>query len=169
MKYVAFLRSLNVGGKHIVKMPELKKLFEELGFKNVATFIASGNVIFEAKSATSAKIEAALAKALGYEVRTFLRTLDELARIGETDDSDCTLYVGFFAKGADAEIKRKVKALSTPIDEVYADGTELYWLCRAQSFSDATVTGAQIEKALGQPVTIRNINTVRKIAAKYRS
>ncbi len=167
MKYVAFLRSLNVGGKHVVKMPELKKLFEGMGFKNVATFIASGNVIFEAKSTTSAKIEAALAKALGYEVRTFLRTPDDLARIGEADDTGGTMYIGFFAKSADAEAKRKVKALSTPIDEVRADDTELYWLCRAQSYTDATVTGTQIEKALGQPVTIRNINTVRKIAAKY--
>lgn len=167
MKYVAFLRSLNVGGKHVVKMPELKKLFEQLGFQNVQTFIASGNVIFEGKNATSAKIEAALQNALGYEVRAFLRTLDDLARIGETDDSECTLYVGFFAKSADADTKRKVKALTTPIDTVYADGTELYWLCRAQSYSDATVTAAQIEKALGQPVTVRNINTVRKITAKY--
>jgi uncharacterized protein (DUF1697 family) len=167
MKYVAFLRSLNVGGNHVVKMPELKTLFENIGFTNVATFIASGNVIFEAKNATSAKIEAALEKALGYEVRTFLRTLAELARIGETADSGGTMYIGFFAKPADVEAKRKVKALSTPVDEVRVDGTELYWLCRAQSFSDATITGARIEKTLGQPLTIRNINTVRKIAAKY--
>lgn len=47
MKYIAFLRGINVGGKNKVAMAELKKCFEELGFTNVKTFIASGNVIFE--------------------------------------------------------------------------------------------------------------------------
>jgi len=45
-RYVALLRGINLGG-HTVKMDRLKKLFEELGLKNVETFIASGNVIFE--------------------------------------------------------------------------------------------------------------------------
>lgn len=55
-KYIAFLRAINVGG-HNVKMDELKKYFESLGFSNVETFIASGNVIFEASAKDAAKLE----------------------------------------------------------------------------------------------------------------
>ena len=165
MKYVAFLRAINVGG-HIVKMDVLKKLFEKMGFANVQTFIASGNVIFDARSASEAKIEKVLREALGYEVRTFLRTPAQLARIAEVSAADGTLYVGFMAQDASEDAKRKVQALSTAIDDLHAEGTEVYWLCRTK-FSETKLTGAAVEKALGQAATLRNINTVRKIAAKY--
>jgi len=167
MKYIAFLRAINVGG-HTVKMDELRRLFEEMGFANVETFIASGNVIFDARSASEAKIEAALRKALGYEVKTFLRTPAQLARIAATNDDGGTLYVGFVAAAASDDAERKIQALSTDVDEVRAEGTELYWLCRASRYSDATITAAQVEKAAGQAATMRNISTVRKIAAKYK-
>src|SRR5688500_10294347 len=87
-RYVAFLRGINVGG-HTVKMDALKQAFEALGFENVSTFIASGNVIFETSAKNAAaletKIEKALHKDLGYEAATFLRTEAEIARIAEHD------------------------------------------------------------------------------------
>ena len=49
MKYIAFLRAVNVGGHNKIKMDDLKKLFISLGYKNVETVIQSGNVIFEAR------------------------------------------------------------------------------------------------------------------------
>jgi len=55
-KYIAFLRAINVGG-HTVKMDHLRSLFEALGFSNVETFIASGNVIFESKSKSTRALE----------------------------------------------------------------------------------------------------------------
>ena len=74
MKYVAFLRAINVGG-HTVKMDHLRNLFESMGFANVETFIASGNVIFDSKTKSTAalemEIENQLQAALGYEVRRF--------------------------------------------------------------------------------------------------
>jgi uncharacterized protein (DUF1697 family) len=83
-RFIAFLRAINVGG-HVVTMEKLRALFEALGFKNVETFIASGNVIFESRStdtvALERRIEARLLKALGYEVVTFVRTDAEVAAI----------------------------------------------------------------------------------------
>ena len=74
-KFIAFLRAINVGN-HTVTMDQLRRLFEELGFTNVETFIASGNVIFDAKAKTvsslEAKIEKHLEKVLGYEVSTMV-------------------------------------------------------------------------------------------------
>ena len=83
-RYIAFLRAINVGG-HTVKMDALRVLFESLGFINVETFIASGNVLFETPDGDpqemETKIEACLRSALGYEVATFIRTRAELAAI----------------------------------------------------------------------------------------
>ena len=83
-RYIAFLRAINVGG-HTVKMDRLREIFESLGFANVETFIASGNVVFETTALDTAALEtriaAALQAALGYEVATFIRTEAELARI----------------------------------------------------------------------------------------
>ncbi|MEZ0385931.1 MAG: DUF1697 domain-containing protein, partial [Verrucomicrobium sp.] len=85
MKLVAFLRAINVGGRN-VPMAELRRHFANLGLENVETFIASGNVIFDApprkKAAVLEKqIESHLHSALGYEVATFVRTEKELAAI----------------------------------------------------------------------------------------
>src|SRR5918993_4656593 len=104
MKYVAFLRAINVGG-HIVKMDLLRSLFESMGFANVETFIASGNVIFDSKTKSTAalekKIEKQLHAALGYEVKTFLRTLNEIADVtrdeifkSELETPGNILYIG---------------------------------------------------------------------------
>src|SRR5580700_5087804 len=85
-KYVAFLRAINVGG-HVVPMEKLRKLFSGLKFSNVETFIASGNVIFEMKSAADQRLETKIEKhleaALGYEVGTFVRSLEEIRAISE--------------------------------------------------------------------------------------
>src|SRR5687768_4657369 len=107
-RYIAFLRAINVGG-HTVKMDRLRQLFEELGFANVETFIASGNVIFETRStkmpALEKKIERHLHAALGYEVTTFIRTPAELTAVaalqpfapGDLAAPDHTAYVIFLA------------------------------------------------------------------------
>ena len=83
---IALLRAINVGG-HTVKMDQLRTLFAALGYANVTTYIASGNVIFEtpptSTEALEAQIERHLRDALGYEVITFIRTAEELATIAD--------------------------------------------------------------------------------------
>lgn len=176
-KYVAFLRAINVGG-HTVKMDYLRGLFEGLGFSNVETFIASGNVIFDTTSRSTRtlekKIESCLLKALGYEVATFIRSTAELADIAEHKpfpDSELSapvhaLYIGFMADEPSAVAKKKLLLLATKVDDFRLAGREVYWLCRV-NFSDSAISGAQLAKALGMPLTLRNSTTLRKIAAKY--
>lgn len=178
-KYVAFLRAINVGG-HTVKMDELRQLFESLGFSNVETFIASGNVIFDAKSkntkALEQKIETHLRQALGYEVTTFVRTLREVCDVAAYkpfDDSklnreDNTVHVGFLTESPTNKSSRKLIALSCEADSFHVNGREVYWL-RCGRFSDSEFSGALLEKTLGLKATFRNSNTVRRIAAKYSS
>jgi uncharacterized protein (DUF1697 family) len=163
MRYVAFLRAINVGG-HVVKMDRLRELFEELGLASVETFIASGNVIFESR-ASAATLEPKIAKhlrdALGYEVATFLRTIPELIPIAARPGD---FWVGFLGGPPTSD---KVLALHTPDDELSIDGRELYWKCRLVRYSDSKLTNGKLEKALGRPMTMRNVTTVRKLAAKY--
>src|SRR4051794_680361 len=83
-RYIAFLRAINVGGR-VVKMDRLRAAFEVMGFANVSSFIASGNIVFDAADedpvALERQIEDRLRQTLGYEVATFLRTASELAAI----------------------------------------------------------------------------------------
>lgn len=175
-RYIAFLRAINVGG-HTVKMADLRAIFEALEFSGIETFIASGNVIFEAAdedvAAIEQRIEQRLKQTLGYEVATFLRTPTELAAIVgyqpfPADDLAAahTLSVGFLRAAPAPEARHRLLALRTPIDEFQVHGRELYWLCRTR-ISESKITGAQIEKTLGLAATLRNVTTVRKLAAKY--
>ena|ERR1700730_171606 len=176
-KYVAFLRAINVGG-HTVKMDHLRLLFEGLGFSNVETFIASGNVIFNSTSkstkALEKKIERCLHETLGYEVATFIRSTAELEtiarykpfRASELTAEGCVIYVGFLPDTPSDEAKQKLMSLSTKVDDFHVSGREVYWLCRT-SFSESPFSGARLEKTFGMKATFRNSTPVRKIAAKY--
>ena len=174
MTYVALLRAINVGG-HTVAMDRLQQLFTELGCANVSTFIASGNVIFDATARGSApalerRIAAHLGAALGFPVETFLRTPQELAKIaGQRPFAaralaapGTRLFVAFLGRKPSSASVRKLMALRTPTDDLAVAGREIYWLCRVPS-NEAAVSGATLEKALRAPATVRNITTVRKL------
>jgi uncharacterized protein (DUF1697 family) len=83
-QYIALLRGINVGG-HTVRMEDLRSLFEELGVKNVRSYIQSGNVFFGTKDSNTAiltrRIERHLEESLGFEVAVFLRTIPEFESI----------------------------------------------------------------------------------------
>ena len=175
-RFIAFLRAINVGG-HTVKMDELRRLFESMGFARVETFIASGNVVFEATSknakALEKKIEKRLKEALGYEVATFIRTDAELADIANYQpfrpselEAAVALNIAFLADPLDGESKQKLMALRTDIDDFHAHGREIYWLCRRKQ-SESTFSNAVLEKTLSRPSTLRGANTVKQMAAKY--
>jgi uncharacterized protein (DUF1697 family) len=175
--YIAFLRAINVGG-HTVKMDALRRLFGALGFANVETFIASGNVIFTAPAGDARALEKQIAghlqAALGYEVATFIRTPAELAAIAayrpfpaaELEAEGSTLFIGFTAAPPLDDAVQRLLALRTPVDDFHVHEREIYWLRRSR-LGDSAFSGAVLEKTLGLPATLRNANTVRKMAAKY--
>jgi uncharacterized protein (DUF1697 family) len=176
-RYVAFLRAINVGG-HTVKMDRLRGLFETLGFANVETFIASGNVIFESTEedtrALEKRIEGHLQETLGYPVAAFLRTLEELDRVVEympfedvqAGSESPSLYVALVAAVPNGELKARLEALQTAADKFHVNECEIYWMCRTK-ISESVYFGAKFEKILGIPATLRNITTLRKLVKKY--
>ena len=175
-RYIAFLRAINVGG-HTVKMEKLRELFESLEFKDVETFIASGNVIFtsNAKAATALKkkIEACLHKALGYEVITFLRTDSEVAAIvqykafKDSQLKSARAYnVAFLSDAMDEKTKKILMGLKTEIDDFHVHGREFYWLCKTGQ-SDSTFSNQVFEKSVKRRSTFRGMKTIAKLSAKY--
>lgn len=176
-KYIAFLRAINVGG-HTVKMDHLKNLFEKMGFVNVETFIASGNVVFETKSKSvdtiKKKIETELHKQLGYQAITFIRSTEELKKSteykpfkeSELINPNNNLYIGFLDSVPSEENQRKVFAMQDSANEFLFNNNELYWLCR-KNFSDSGFDGKKLEKALEMQTTIRNSTTIRKMVDKF--
>ncbi|MFN7956752.1 MAG: DUF1697 domain-containing protein [Holophagaceae bacterium] len=172
----AFLRALNVGG-HTVTMARLRELFEDLGLKRVETFIASGNVVFDggtsSKAALRKRIEGHLAKALGYEVATFLRSERELAALvrgcpfspAEVAAARA-LNVAFLQEPLTGEGLARLQTLSTEVDALSAKGREVWWLCQAKQ-SESTFSNAAFEKATGVKATFRGFNTLQRLADKH--
>ena len=176
-RYIAFLRAINVGG-HIVKMEALQAHFTSMGLSDVETFIASGNVIFRAASKDVAALEQKIARhlhrELGYEVATFVRSDAELAAIAKhrafpaSDQAaeGVRLYLGFLASPLKAEARQKLMSQASASDDFHVHEREVYWLCRIK-FTDSKFSRGLLERILGVPATFRNVNTVRRLVAKY--
>ncbi len=173
-RLVAFLRAVNVGG-HVVKMERLRALFVELGFKDVETFIASGNVIFASPSssvkALEKRIQDRLSAALAYDVTTFVRTDAQVAAVATYKPfsesrmkSAAALYVGFLAQAPRPAARKAVMALGSDIDDFHVRGPQLYWLSRT-GMGQSKLTSGIFERALQGRVTFRQMSSVQKLAA----
>ncbi len=109
MKYVAFLRGINVGGHNKIKMETLREVFVALQFENVKTYINSGNVIFETVKTDNhklaAKIESAIEKEFALKIKVMARTIAEIKEIIKNNpfagqfENDKDLHVLFFGRG----------------------------------------------------------------------
>ena len=171
----AFLRAINVGGRNIA-MAELRRLFERLDLKEVETFIASGNVVFNSGAsdlrALELLIEDRLRRSMNYDVSTFIRTEEELAAIAKYEPfktshlQDAALNVGFLVAEPSPAAKKLITAFRSEIDDFHVRGREVYWLRQTRQ-SDSKFSNARFEKALNTRATWRGINTVRRLAAKY--
>lgn len=175
-RYVALLRGINLG-KRRVPMPRLKALFEELAFTGVATFIASGNVVFSSRESDPARLEARIARhleaGLGFAVDTFVRPAGEIVAIGrlrvfpEEGRPGITVHVGFFHQALPAGTARKLGAIRTATDEIRVRGREYYWLCRIRT-SDSKVWMSPEVRGLRLPTsTMRNLTSLRKLIAQH--
>lgn len=175
-QYFAFLRAINVGG-HIVKMDDLRQHFANLGFEKVETFIASGNVVFYSNmsdiQAMETFIEGSLREKYGFEVAAFIRMPQELIQAvtrqpfpPEVFSTAAAFNLAFLKQPIDAEALRRLKALENDIDRFEALAREFYWLCRVKQ-SESKFANVSLEKITGQPSTMRQVSTLRKLVAKY--
>jgi uncharacterized protein (DUF1697 family) len=174
MKYVAFLRAINVGGHAIIKMADLKKMFESARLENVQTYIQSGNVIFESEESDAdsleKQIERQLEKAAEYKIELFVRTIREVKSIAEKSpfkakDSEM-VYVTFLNKKPNKEVQQALLSFKSEADDFAFRGREVYSLRRDREKS--VFSNNFLEKILKMPTTTRNLTTVMKILEKYK-
>ncbi len=173
-RYVAFLRGINVGGNKKVPMADLKKMLEKMGFTNVKTLLASGNVVFDAGSESPAslkkKLETQFEKTFGFTSSMIIRSVGQITELAEADPfkgikvtPDIRLYVTFLPEDA------KKSALKIP----YVSPGKEFRILRASSTEvmsvlDVSVTGTievmgVLEKEFGKSITTRNWNTVQRL------
>jgi uncharacterized protein (DUF1697 family) len=175
-RYIAFLRGINLG-KRRLPMSRLRVLFEELGFDEVETFIASGNVVFSSKVRDTSHLESRIARhleaSLGYGVDTFVRTAEEVGEIGrakvfrQDGQEGITIHVGFLQQRLAPEVARKFAAVRTDEDEFHVIGREYYWLCRVRTSESKVWTLPEL-KALRLPTsTMRNMSSIRRLIAQH--
>lgn len=172
MKYVALLRGINVGGKTRVEMPRLKAAFEALGCTDVSTYINSGNVLFtDARPASKLKplIEKAIKAEFNFDVPVVLRDRANFANLVEkipaewTNDKIQKTDVMFLWDEIDNEDIIKEVVVNPKIETaLYLPGALAWNISRDKVAGGAVI--ALIKSDLYTHMTIRNINTVRKLA-----
>jgi uncharacterized protein (DUF1697 family) len=171
-RYIALLRGINVSGQKIIKMVDLKALFEAAGCHSVVTYIQSGNVVFEHVEGDAnlmrQHLEAHLKASLGYAVPTLLRTHEALAAIVAKNPFDDQLpefgkrmYVCFLENAPDASAIAAIAPYSNPEEQLQVHGSEAYVYYDA-GLGKSKLTNAIIERKLGM-ATMRNWNTVNTL------
>lgn len=174
--YIALLRAVNVGGTGKISMADFRKLLEGLGYKNVQTYIQSGNAVFDAPG-TAAKVGAALAaglaKLMGAPVDVILRTHDELTRLiaanpfaPEAVANGALVHVAFLGGRAGSASEPALQAIVEKYparrDRYHLAGNHIYFHF-PDGAAETKFSGKGLDKAVGVPGTGRNWNTVLKL------
>jgi uncharacterized protein (DUF1697 family) len=174
-QFVALLRGINVGGKNLIKMTDLKACFEALGFTNVLTYIQSGNVLFSAHQSGQARltsqIEDALSKTFNYTSRVVLRSEKEMKAVvagapkGFGSEPAAYRYDVIFLKDP-LTAAEAMQSVSTKegVDQAFAGDGVLYF---SRLISKATQSHLSriVSMPVYQSMTIRNWNTTTKLLA----
>jgi uncharacterized protein (DUF1697 family) len=176
--HVALLRGINVGGKNLLRMEHLARMFEAAGCRSVRTYIQSGNVIFAASAALARRVPGIIGRAIvkqaGLEVPVIVRRADELAAAARanpfygTAAEPSRLYVAFLA---DTPTPARVATLDpqrSPPDAFVVRGREVY-LHLPNGAARTRLTNAYLDGKLATVSTVRNVATVAKLVELCRA
>ena len=172
VKYIAILRGINVGGKRIIRMADLRQLFIDIGYSNIQTYIQSGNVVFNCDSNCknlSKSITAAISEKYGFEVPVIIRTVDEwksivlnnpILKSQETEHEH--LYVTFLSQNPKASDMALAQKYDDSPNYFRIIENNVYGYCSGK-YHETKYTNTFFEKKLKVSATTRNWKTVLKI------
>jgi uncharacterized protein (DUF1697 family) len=172
--FISILRGINVSGQKKILMAELKLLYESLKFKDVTTYIQSGNVLFKSDKSLSdlelaTKIRKAIYKKYGFEVPVIIRSKDEIQKIistnpflKEKDIDEKKLHVTFLSEIPVKENIESIKSDNYLPDQFIISGKDIY-LHIPVSYGETKLSNNFFEKKLKVTATTRNWNTVKKL------
>jgi uncharacterized protein (DUF1697 family) len=168
-KYLALLRGINVGGKSKVEMKKLKVTFEKLGFSSVATYINSGNVLFEAAEVPSiSNIEKAIKKDFGFEVKVIIRTQEDIESLCNSipefwqNNNEMKTDVFFLWDEIDKPETLKLITQNPEVDTLIYHPGAIIWHIKKVDYNKSGMhkfVGTRVYKSM----TARNVNTVRTL------
>jgi uncharacterized protein (DUF1697 family) len=165
-RQIALLRGVNVGGNKRVEMARLRALLEELGYRDVRTYVNSGNVVFSGPRRSEQHLEAAIAKTFGFEVPVVLRTRDELADVVRANPlaelaTDPAKHLVIFCA---AEASTELDPADFAPETFHVRGREVY-LWAPGGIGTSPLAKVLATKSLGDKSTARNWRTVEKLLA----
>ena len=171
-KYIALLRGINVSGQKKIKMSELKTILEEIGLKDVLTYIQSGNVIFSSKESSaeklSVKISSAIKKKFGFGVQVIVLIPDEIERVIKKNPfikkkkNDDKLYLVFLSALPSKANEDKLKTIDYAPEEYLIDGKYIY-LFAPNGYGKAKLNNNFFENKLKVSATTRNWKSVHQL------
>lgn len=169
--FLSFLRGINVSGQKKIPMAELKKLYEELHFENINTYIQSGNVIFKNKNSVdlSQQIEQKIFEKYNFYVPVIIRTSDEMEKIigrnpflKQKDIDLSKLHIVYLANDPNQDNIEKLKNYNYEPDKFYVSGKEVYLYC-PNGYGKTKLTNNFFENKLKISATTRNWNTTNEL------
>jgi len=171
MKFVAFLRGINVGGKTSIKMEELRKVFASLGFENVKSYIQSGNVVFETDETDEEKLTEMIENAVEtnfFKTHVMIRSFEEIKEIHANNPfsgeefEDKLFHVVFLSEMLSDEKEKLLLSHNKENEKFAVRGRNVYCLLR-DGVADSLLGKKFIDNKLKTPATARNWRTVNKI------
>jgi uncharacterized protein (DUF1697 family) len=172
MTYVAFLRGINVGGKNVTKMAALKACLENAGFDRVSTFIQTGNVLFETRQKSAAKLisqlDSAIEAALGIDPRVVVLSRDRLKSVladapaAWRSRTDLRMNIAFLRPTVTAALALKEVDVRPGVDAVEAGKGVLYLTSTLRDAGKSRMSRIVV-KPVYQQMTIRSYGTCQKI------
>jgi uncharacterized protein (DUF1697 family) len=173
--YISMLRGINVGGHKQIRMGDLRALIEALGYRNVTTYIQSGNIVFAGAKAGArshgGRIESAIADNYGYTVSCLVRSRAEMERVVATnpwlkrrDVDPSRLHVTFLSDAPSPSDIRNLDAVASGRDELQVQGREIFLHC-PDGYGRTRYSNTFLEKKLDVTATTRNWTTVSRLLA----
>ena len=174
--YISMLRGINVGGQKKLKMDGLKKLYESLGFRQVQTYIQSGNVVFQCSGTDILKltnmIEKSIKQSFGFEAPALIRTRDEFRKLIKNNPFSGKdagkLHVTFLSNIPVHLPKEEINKAKGEAEEFSIIGREIYLFC-PDGYGRSKLSNSFFARKLKLPATTRNWNTVNKLYAIAQS
>ncbi len=167
--YIAILRGINVGGKNILKMDELKSLFESLSFQHVTTYIQSGNIVFQSElmiNEIENLITINIQIVFGYTVPVIVMTREYLKQIINdnpfTKDKEAFLHCTFLSDDVNESEKELIESKKLEKEEVHF-GKRVVYLCCPEGYGNTKLTNTFIEKKCKVVATTRNWKTANEL------
>jgi uncharacterized protein (DUF1697 family) len=171
--YIAILRGINVSGQKMIKMPLLKKMFEDLGFSDVQTYIQSGNVLFHHVKSDDQDLEKLIHEGIqetfGFEVPVIVLSKAEMGKVllqnpfaGDQGKDISKLHVTFLSQNPDKELIFKIEATKYLPDEFMVKEKSVYLFC-PDGYGKTRLHNNFFESKFGTIATTRNWKTVNEL------